>query len=74
MRDLSRGGAALLCDWILAAGTAVEVELPNADGKITGRVVRADGREMGVVFGADPANLARIDRVLDALSALPVAA
>ena len=68
VRDLSRGGASLTCDWTLAAGTTVEIELPNSGGKVAGRVVRSDGKEMGLVFGADPANAARIDRALDTLA------
>lgn len=72
--DLSRGGALLRCDWSLGAGAAVEIELPNGGGNVTGRVVRSDGQEVGLVFGGDPATLASIDRALDALAALPAAA
>ncbi len=74
VRDLSRGGASLSCDWTLAAGTTVEIDLPNAGGKVAGRVVRSDGKEMGLVFGADAANAARIDRALDTLASHQVAA
>ncbi|HTI83068.1 MAG TPA: methyl-accepting chemotaxis protein [Acetobacteraceae bacterium] len=68
LRDLGRGGASFECDWSPAAGTAMELELPGGNGKVAGRVARSVGREIGVVFNDDPANLARIDRALTALS------
>jgi methyl-accepting chemotaxis protein len=74
LRDLSRGGASLGCELSLAAGLMVELDLPNAGGAATARVVHSDGRELGLVFGSDPANLARIDRALDALGSLSTAA
>ena len=57
-----------------AVGAALEVSLPNAGGNVSGRVVRCDGREVGIVFNSDPANIARIDRALDGLAALAKAA
>jgi methyl-accepting chemotaxis protein len=74
LRDLSRGGAALICEWTVAAGSEVEIELPNAAGMVTGRVARSDGHELAVVFAGDAANLARVDRALDALGAAREAA
>ena len=74
LRDVSRGGASLGCDWTLAAGTAVEIDLPDAGGKVTARVASGDGREVRLVFGGDPSELARIDRLLGALGASRVAA
>jgi methyl-accepting chemotaxis protein len=68
LRDLSRGGAGAACDLDLAAGAAIELELPNGAGKVTGRVVRSNGREIALVFNGDPANAAKIDRALDSLS------
>ena len=67
LRDMSRGGAALACDWPLAPGTAVTVELPEAAGEVPARVVRRDAAGLAVVFSSDAAALVRIDRVLDAL-------
>jgi methyl-accepting chemotaxis protein len=72
--DLSRGGARLACELKMPVGTALEVSLPNAGGNASGRVVRCDGREVGIVFSSDPANIARIDRALDGLGALANAA
>ena len=74
LRNVSRGGAALACDWTLAAGTAVEVELPEAGGAVHGRVVRCDGGELAVVFSSEPGALARIDRALAALPRTRLAA
>jgi methyl-accepting chemotaxis protein len=74
LRDLSRGGAALDCAWILPSGTAVELDLPNAGGKVTGRVFRSNDGDMGLVFAGDPANRERIDRALDSLVSLSAAA
>ena len=68
VHNLSRGGAALGCDQTLPPGATVEVELPGSGGAVPGRVVRSGGDELVVVFGADPAVLARIDRALDVLS------
>jgi methyl-accepting chemotaxis protein len=69
LRNLSRGGALLECDWSLGAGAPFEIELPGAGGGVTGRVVRGGADGLAVVFNADPAAIARIDRVLDSLTA-----
>jgi hypothetical protein len=74
INNLSRGGAALRCDWSLAPGDAVEVELPGAEGAVAGRVVRSGGDELAVVFTQEPAALARIDRALDRLGKVRAAA
>ena len=39
LRNISRGGAALACDWTLAPGTPLELELLEADGPVPARVV-----------------------------------
>jgi methyl-accepting chemotaxis protein len=68
LESLSRSGAALICDWCLPAGTAVELDLPHGAGTVTGCVVHGDGQEMGIMFGNEPGNLARVDRALDVLA------
>ena len=68
LRDISRGGAALVCDWTLAPGTPIELELPQADGPVPARVVRCDGGALAVVFSSEPHALVRIDRALAALT------
>ncbi len=52
----------------LPAGTAAEVELLGAGGKITGRVARSDGRNIVVIFDAGPSNLSSINRALQAMA------
>jgi methyl-accepting chemotaxis protein len=67
LRDVSRGGASLAGDLLLAPGTMLDVDLPGAGRPVPARVVRSDGRELGVVFGADPEALIMIDRFLASL-------
>ena len=54
-------------DWVLPAGTALEVELPDAGGAVRARVVRCGDGLLGVVFTSEPSTLARIDRALGVL-------
>ncbi|MEJ0014993.1 MAG: methyl-accepting chemotaxis protein [Acetobacteraceae bacterium] len=68
LRDISRGGALLDCDWTLAAGTSLEVELPGAGGGVSARVVRCGSGTVAVVFGSDPAALLRIDRAVETVT------
>lgn len=72
--DISRGGATIACDWSLPPGTPVEIDLPHAEGPVAGRAVRSDGEALALVFNADPANLARLDHAMNALSPLRAAA
>ncbi len=69
VHDIARGGALLGSDWALTAGTPFELELREAGGGVTGRVVRNEGGNLAVVFNLDPAAEARIDRLLDLLAA-----
>jgi hypothetical protein len=74
LKDISRGGAAVACDWKLPAGTMAEIDLPNTDGKVTARVISSDGSDIRLAFAGEPANLARVDRALDALASRAAAA
>lgn len=67
LRNLSQGGAKLDCDWSLGAGTPLEIDLPGAGGAVMARVVRRDSAGLAVIFNAEPAALARINRVLESL-------
>jgi len=67
VRNISRGGAALVCDWNLPAGTPVEIDFAEADGRVSARVARSGGGELGVVFSTDPRVRARVDRALERL-------
>ncbi len=68
VRNISRGGVLLDCDWSLTVGAALEIDLPHASGGVTGRVVRSGRDGLAVVFTSDAAGLVHIDRVLDLLS------
>jgi PilZ domain len=74
VRDLSRGGAALECDVPLSVGVEVDVELPQSDHAVTGRVVRSEAGVLAVSFHQDPVALARIEVALDPISAARLAA
>jgi methyl-accepting chemotaxis protein len=67
VQDVSRGGALLSCGWTLTPGTSIEVELPGAEGRVTGRVARSGDQQVAVVFSADPSAVSRIDRALAAI-------
>ncbi len=62
--DISFGGASLLCDWQLQPGADVAVELPEAGGRVNGRVVRADGKVLALIFREDADSRARLGRCL----------
>jgi methyl-accepting chemotaxis protein len=64
LRNVSRGGALLACDWTLPPGTPLDVELPGAGSPVPARVVRASKGELAVVFSSEPHALAQIDRAL----------
>jgi ABC-type transporter Mla subunit MlaD len=68
IHDLSRTGIALRhCDPV-QVGRDVEVELPDAGGSITGRVIRSADGLVAIAFSEAPAMLARIDKALAGLS------
>jgi methyl-accepting chemotaxis protein len=68
LRNISRGGAAMACDWPLAPGTALEIELPDTNVWVAARVARGGRGELAVVFNADAAALRQIDQLLDTLT------
>jgi methyl-accepting chemotaxis protein len=74
LRDLSRGGAVLACDLTLTVGAEIDVNLPNAGGPVTARVVRSGGGMLAVVFHQDATALARIDHAMDAITDIRSAA
>ncbi len=74
LHDLSSDGASVICDWPLAAGTVIEMDLPDGGGQVTGHVIRSDGHEVALVFSRDPMMLARVARSLDLLAPVPAAA
>ncbi|HEY1413983.1 MAG TPA: PilZ domain-containing protein, partial [Rhodopila sp.] len=68
VRDISRSGIALRHDGPVAAGREVEIDLPDAGGAVSGRVIRAEGGILAITFNDAPAMLVRIDRALANLS------
>lgn len=69
VRDLSRGGVALLTDWTAPAGEAISVVFDGATAPAVGRVIRAREGVLALAFAQDSANLAIVDRVLTSLEA-----
>jgi methyl-accepting chemotaxis protein len=68
LRDLSRGGVAVLSDLDLAVNVEVEVELPNAGGAVSARIARRGAGILALAFDQDAEALVRVDRALDALT------
>jgi methyl-accepting chemotaxis protein len=72
--DLSRGGVALRHSGAAEVGWDAEVDLPEAGGPVTGRVVRVERGVVSISFSDTSAMLARVDRSLASLSAARKAA
>ncbi|MDO9711057.1 cache domain-containing protein [Paracraurococcus lichenis] len=68
IRDISRGGAALVCALALPAGAEVELDLPGAGMPVAARVARTDDGVLAVTFRQDPATLACIDRTIETIA------
>ncbi len=66
--DISRGGAALQCDWPLSVGSEVQVAFDGADNPVGARTVRCKGGILALTFRQDEAALRRVDNVLSANS------
>jgi methyl-accepting chemotaxis protein len=63
VRDLSRGGIALICDMTSPAGTEARVGLPSG-GSVTGRVVRSGNGLLSIAFRQDAESIALLDRTI----------
>jgi methyl-accepting chemotaxis protein len=66
VRDISRGGVALLCESTAPTGTEVEVGL-RENGSAPGRIVRIDNGLVTIAFRQDKATMAILDRTVDAI-------
>jgi methyl-accepting chemotaxis protein len=66
VRDISRGGAALLCGSTASAGTEVQVGLPSG-GIVSARIVRSENGVVMVAFRQDVASATRLDSALEAI-------
>jgi methyl-accepting chemotaxis protein len=66
VKDISRGGVALIATATAAAGAEAQIGLP-AGATVTGRVVRCDSGLVSLAFRQDAATLAALDRALAAI-------
>ena len=71
VQDISRGGAALTTS-ITGLQLGAEMELHIGGLRIPGRVARAKGGSVGIVFQQNPAVLAQVDQLLTMVSAQTV--
>jgi methyl-accepting chemotaxis protein len=68
IKDISRGGVSLICDWPMALGTEVACVLPYADQGVMARVARTGQGLVALSFRQDKASLTVLDQVLDAMA------
>jgi methyl-accepting chemotaxis protein len=69
IQDFSRSGIGLRHRGAVPVGRDVEIDLPDAGGPVTGRVIRAEGGIVAIGFSQEPVMLDRVDRALASLSA-----
>jgi methyl-accepting chemotaxis protein len=74
VKDISRSGVAFHCNGESLAGSMVTATIAGVDHPIRGRVVRCGQGMVAVTFLQEPANLAAIDRAVEAITRLPAAA
>jgi methyl-accepting chemotaxis protein len=74
LRDLSRGGASLLCNESFAPGLEVGIEFPGAGGAVAAGIARSGGGVIALILGQDTGAKERVDRMIDALLAARPAA
>ncbi|MDR3536042.1 MAG: HAMP domain-containing methyl-accepting chemotaxis protein [Acetobacteraceae bacterium] len=67
VQDISRGGAALLCDVQASPGIEVQVDLAPA-GRAAGRTVRSGNGVLVVAFRQDRQTLTLLDRAMEAIA------
>jgi len=66
VRDISRGGAALVCRSTAPCGTEVQVDL-STGGTVSGRIVRSENGVVVIAFRQDTASTGRLDSALSAI-------
>jgi methyl-accepting chemotaxis protein len=67
VKDLSRGGAALLCDVKAASGTDVTVRFTSGD-TVAGRIVRTGSGVAAIAFRQDRASSDRLDSLIKVIA------
>jgi methyl-accepting chemotaxis protein len=68
VRDISRGGLGVICDWQAPVGTDVTLSLGSDPERIGARIIRTGDNLVGLAFRQDTATLACVDRAIDRLS------
>jgi hypothetical protein len=66
VKDISRGGVALIANTTAASGAEAQVGLP-AGATVPGRIVRCENGLVSLAFRQDVASLAALDRALEAI-------
>jgi methyl-accepting chemotaxis protein len=70
VRDISRGGVALLCSVRARAGAEVQVRLPGGVD-VPGRIVRSEDGFVSILFRQDAGSLALVDQALETIGRGP---
>jgi methyl-accepting chemotaxis protein len=74
VHDLSQGGVALLCNRPDVVGSEISIDLPEAGGAVSGRVLSAENGVLRIEFKNDDALRSRVECSMQALSRLQQAA
>ena len=74
IQDLSRSGVALRHAGPVTLETEAELDLPDAGGPVSGKVIRVATGVVGIAFSTDAGTLARVDRCLERLAGVSKAA
>jgi hypothetical protein len=76
IKDISRGGVGLVCDWPVLPGTEVQIVLPGASNALAARIARAERGLLVATFRQDEASFELLDQALAAIArrSLPKAA
>ncbi len=68
IRDISRGGVLLDCDWRPAPGQEVTIRLSPGMEPVKARVVKAEAGRVSLAFRQDVANLALVDQAVNRIA------
>jgi methyl-accepting chemotaxis protein len=71
LRDISLGGAALVCPLMLQPGSELEITLTPASPPAHARVIRNEAELLAVAFRQDPVTLASVERFIATLQTTP---
>ena len=74
INDLSEGGISLSCDLPVVAGVEASVELQDAGGAVTGKVLRIQNGVLAIEFRNDAATRSRVALAIRAQSQIKRAA